>query len=167
MATAPRRLTFDTYHGPDRSDKRAISPHLLPVPSVAIRCHCLECVGFVPKDVRACTGVILFGDHGRKMCHLHPFRKGHGKGSRLRAIHNECVRCMGNSPRLVAGCVSPRCALFPFRLGHHPGRSRHALAIPSPSGATWRGKRRPRSDETAHVDPEHQLDERPNGQFDR
>lgn len=37
--------TIRTYHGPDRPDKRLLLAEELPPPSVAIRAHCMECLG--------------------------------------------------------------------------------------------------------------------------
>ena len=39
----------------------------------------------------------------------------------MRAIRAYCVWCCGGDPRLVAGCTSPKCALFDRRLGRSTG----------------------------------------------
>jgi hypothetical protein len=41
----------------------------------------------------------------------------------LIAIKCFCKECMGYQPSLVEGCTSPRCPLYPFRLGEaHSGK---------------------------------------------
>jgi len=38
------------------------------------------------------------------------------------AIRAFCLECMGWSPEEVKNCTSTTCPLFPFRLGHDPGK---------------------------------------------
>ena len=41
-----------------------------------------------------------------------------------KAIHYQCVECMGWSAQEVKECTDPRCPLYPFRLGTNPSRKR-------------------------------------------
>jgi hypothetical protein len=75
----------------------------------AIRERCLNCSGWVPKEVSNCE----FVD-----CSLHPFRSGKGKQNpklRKKAIRKYCLWCMCSQRSEVSKCVSPDCPLFPFR----------------------------------------------------
>ena len=38
----------------------------------------------------------------------------------LKAIRAHCVTCMGCQPKMVAGCTSYNCVLYPFRMGTSP-----------------------------------------------
>lgn len=120
-----RIRTLQRYHPQNRPDKRDLSLDELPAPSVAIRAHCLECVGFRAADVRKCDGNL---PHGK--CHLWPHRvkTKRGAGSPGKAIRRECLACMGNSPQSVADCPSTRCALWPYRFGANPRTNRQARA---------------------------------------
>ena len=40
----------------------------------------------------------------------------------LKAIKEFCLDCCGGSHKEVKLCVSPKCSLFPYRLGHNPKR---------------------------------------------
>ena len=75
----------------------------------AIRERCLNCSGWVQKEVTECH----FDD-----CPLHPFRSGKGKQSanaRAKAIRKYCLWCMVGSRYEIVKCVSPDCPLFPYR----------------------------------------------------
>ena len=37
----------------------------------------------------------------------------------LSAIHNFCISCMGDQPRLVKDCTTKSCPLWPYRTGHN------------------------------------------------
>jgi len=99
----------------DRKEMDASSPLR------AIRAMCLECVGYVSDEVKACT----ITD-----CPLYPFRLGRSvKGkSRLNAIKQHCRGCMGGSLCMVKECPSgprpaddePGCPVHEYRTGHNP-----------------------------------------------
>lgn len=139
-------LTARQYHNPNRPDKRVLSPEELPPPSVAIRCHCLECVGWNIADVRRCDGNLPTGK-----CPLWPHRMGgsRGSGSPGKAIHRHCVICMG-STYLVRACESTRCALWPYRFGANPRTNEEARARLEAGTAPQRGFQR-RRDTPAHT----------------
>lgn len=40
----------------------------------------------------------------------------------LKAIRAKCLDCQGGSWKLVAGCLSHSCPLWPYRLGKNPAR---------------------------------------------
>lgn len=42
----------------------------------------------------------------------------------LSAIHNFCISCMGDQPRLVKDCPSKNCPLWPYRTGHNTNSKR-------------------------------------------
>lgn len=42
----------------------------------------------------------------------------------LKAIRRQCVECMGNQPSLIEGCTSPKCSLYPMRMGEDPTPAR-------------------------------------------
>jgi hypothetical protein len=76
----------------------------------AIRERCLNCSGWVPKEVLNCE----FFD-----CCLYSFRSGKGKQnpkSREKAIRQYCLRCMCGQRSEVSKCVSNDCPLFPYRM---------------------------------------------------
>jgi hypothetical protein len=50
-------------------------------PQKAIRQHCLQCVGWVPSEVRRCTG---------KLCPLYPYRLG--SNSERNGIGNNFIK---------------------------------------------------------------------------
>lgn len=41
-----------------------------------------------------------------------------------KAIHYQCVECMGWSAQEVKECTDPHCPLYPFRMGTNPSRKR-------------------------------------------
>jgi hypothetical protein len=84
----------------------------------AIRHYCLQCCLDNPNEVRLCPST---------HCVLHSFRAGrrpeNSEISSLRAIHEKCVDCQGNTnaARLrVKDCEDSNCALWPYRNGHRP-----------------------------------------------
>ena len=75
----------------------------------AIRERCLNCSGWVLKEVSNCDLVD---------CSLYPFRSGKGKQNpkkRGNAIRGYCRWCMNGQRSEVSKCVSQDCPLFPFR----------------------------------------------------
>ncbi len=75
----------------------------------AIRERCLNCSGWVLKEVSNCD----FVD-----CSLHPFRSGKGKQNpktREKAIRDFCRWCMCGQRSEVSKCVSQDCPLFIFK----------------------------------------------------
>ena len=42
----------------------------------------------------------------------------------LSAIHNFCISCMGDQPRLVKECTAKSCPLWPYRTGHNTNSKR-------------------------------------------
>lgn len=42
----------------------------------------------------------------------------------LSAIHNFCISCMGDQPRLVKDCTTKSCPLWPYRTGHNTNSKR-------------------------------------------
>ena len=42
----------------------------------------------------------------------------------VKAIRAHCLRCCGYSPKEVRLCTVESCSLYPYRLGHCPGRKR-------------------------------------------
>lgn len=42
----------------------------------------------------------------------------------LSAIHNFCISCMGEQPRLVKECTTKSCPLWPYRTGHNTNSKR-------------------------------------------
>ena len=42
----------------------------------------------------------------------------------LSQIHNFCVGCMGDQPRLVKDCTTKSCPLWPYRTGHNTNSKR-------------------------------------------
>jgi hypothetical protein len=85
----------------------------------AIKKFCLECTG--SRDLAAMCGC--------DTCNLYPYRPGSQmpvrdengnlslelhKASILRAIRSECIDCLGSRGDI---CTSPRCELYPYRLG--------------------------------------------------
>ena len=42
----------------------------------------------------------------------------------LSAIHNFCISCMGDQPRLVKECTTKSCPLWPYRTGHNTNSKR-------------------------------------------
>jgi hypothetical protein len=76
----------------------------------AIRERCLNCSGWVLKEVSNCD----FVD-----CPLYLFRSGKGKQDpekRKNAIKAFCRWCMCGQRSEVSKCVSPDCPLLPYRM---------------------------------------------------
>ena len=42
----------------------------------------------------------------------------------LSAIHNFCISCMGDQPRLVKDCTTKSCPLWPYRTDHNTNSKR-------------------------------------------
>ena len=42
----------------------------------------------------------------------------------LSQIHNFCISCMGDQPRLVKDCSTKSCPLWPYRTGHNTNSKR-------------------------------------------
>jgi len=75
----------------------------------AIRERCLNCSGWLSREVTNCS----FTE-----CSLFPFRSGRGPQNakdRSKAIRNYCLWCMAGSKSEVAKCCSFDCSLFPYR----------------------------------------------------
>ena len=75
----------------------------------AIRERCLNCVGWIPSEVRGCD----FTD-----CALHPYRMGSGKhdaNERAKAIRRYCLQCCLDQPTEVRLCPCTDCSLYPYR----------------------------------------------------
>ena len=47
--------------------------------------------------------------------------------SPVKAIREFCLVCCGDSAACVKGCTATNCALYPFRLGKNPFRSKREL----------------------------------------
>ena len=76
----------------------------------AIREKCLNCSGWISKEVSNCA----FVD-----CTLYSFRSGKGKQNpkkRDNAIRKYCLWCMNGQRSKVSKCASPDCPLFPYRM---------------------------------------------------
>ena len=87
-------------------------------PLKAIRKFCLDCVGGSYTEVIDCGST-------EKDCNLFPYRFGklpenHKKEKITKIIRKKCKWCMGESIKDIAECLSPLCALFPFRMGKNP-----------------------------------------------
>lgn len=39
------------------------------------------------------------------------------KGKLWKAIRRQCLECVENQSRYVAGCTAPKCSLYPYRFG--------------------------------------------------
>lgn len=77
-----------------------------------IRERCLNCSGWVYKEVEFCT----FKD-----CELYPYRMGTGEqdaNTRSIDIRKYCLWCCCDQSNEVNKCVSSECSLFPYRLSH-------------------------------------------------
>ena len=75
----------------------------------AIREKCLNCSGWITKEVTDCE----FAD-----CDLYSFRSGRGKQNakaRDKSIRGYCLQCMCGQRSEVSKCVSNDCPLFPYR----------------------------------------------------
>ena len=76
----------------------------------AIRERCLNCCGWVVKEVKDCD---YEGD-----CSLFPFRSGTGKQNakeRSKAIRRYCLQCCAGQRLEVTECPAEDCPLFAFR----------------------------------------------------
>ena len=74
-----------------------------------IRERCLNCSGWIRKEVERCT----FKD-----CELQPYRSGIGKQDALArsiGIRKYCLDCCCGQTNEVNKCASFSCSLFPFR----------------------------------------------------
>ena len=81
----------------------------------AIHQKCLNCSGWVPKEVSGC----IFPE-----CSLYPFRTGMGKQdsrARSQAIRDYCLRCTVGQVGEVSKCPSLDCPLFVYRKGELDG----------------------------------------------
>jgi hypothetical protein len=77
----------------------------------AIREKCLNCTGWIPKEVRNCDSAD---------CPLHPYRSGKGKQDpdlRQDAIRTMCGWCTDDQPDEIRNCPAKDCPLYTFRLG--------------------------------------------------
>lgn len=75
----------------------------------AIRERCLNCVGWIPSEVRNCDFT---------WCALHPYRMGIGKQDatgRVAAIRKYCLQCCNDQPVEVRLCPCRDCSLYPYR----------------------------------------------------
>jgi len=75
----------------------------------AIRERCLNCAGWLARDVTECK----FSD-----CQLYLFRTGQGRQepkARNRAIRQYCLWCMNGQRAEIAKCPSFDCSLFQYR----------------------------------------------------
>jgi len=78
---------------------------------VAVRERCLNCSGWIPKEVTNCE----FFD-----CPLYLFRTGQGKQDskrRFKVIRHYCLWCTVGQKKEVALCPSKDCPLYPYRKG--------------------------------------------------
>ena len=76
----------------------------------AIRERCLNCSGWIPKEVSNC---------GFTNCPLYPFRSGKGKQNqkmRELSIRRYCLWCVNGHRSEIVKCVSRDCPLFAFRM---------------------------------------------------
>ena len=83
----------------------------------AIRERCLNCAGWIPKDVTHCE----ITD-----CPLYLYRTGAGKQNpkdRKKVIRSYCLECMNGQRDEVKLCPSPDCPLFPYRMGSNIDRT--------------------------------------------
>jgi len=46
----------------------------------------------------------------------------------VKAIRQFCIDCNGGSLNEVKNCTSPNCALYPFRLGKNPYRTKREMS---------------------------------------
>jgi hypothetical protein len=78
----------------------------------AIREKCLNCAGWIPKEVSMC---------GFVDCSLSPFRSGRGKQNpklRKKAIRRYCLWCLNGRRSEIAKCALRECPLFAFRMSN-------------------------------------------------
>jgi hypothetical protein len=79
---------------------------------LAIRYYCMECVGFSPAEVSACT---------ESQCPLYLYRFGdvpenRTSQDRAKAIRMHCLECTSDDKDYIAECPSPLCPTHPYRL---------------------------------------------------
>jgi len=75
----------------------------------AIRERCLNCSGWIPKEVKNCE---------LTECRLHSYRSGKGKQNakdRSKSIRDYCLWCMAGSRFELSKCPSSACSLFAYR----------------------------------------------------
>ena len=75
----------------------------------AIRERCLNCAGWIYKEVACCSFM---------NCPLFPFRSGQGRQiakARAQAIRKYCLWCTNGQHGEVSKCPSTGCPLFSFR----------------------------------------------------
>ena len=76
-----------------------------------IRERCLNCSGWIPKEVTYCELL---------KCPLYPFRTGRGKQDskqRFKAIRQYCLWCTVGQRKEVTLCPSRDCPLYSYRKG--------------------------------------------------
>jgi len=86
-------------------------------PLRTIRKNCIDCVGLASL-VRECGGDKLLD----KPCRFFPYRMGRGR-PKLRVIRENCLWCMGDSPKAVKECPSKTCPFLPYRMGRNPKKA--------------------------------------------
>lgn len=75
----------------------------------AIRERCLNCTGWVRKEVKGCQ---------LENCDIYPFRMGIGKqdaNKRSKAIRNHCLDYCAGDQHEVYKCAAKDCSLYAFR----------------------------------------------------
>lgn len=92
-------------------------------PGLAIRKHCLDCVGGA-NEVKDCEGDTLFDGP----CLFFKYRFGTGRPS-VKLIRKYCLYCMGGSSNLVGNCASIGCSLHIYRFGRNPARKGQGTGI--------------------------------------
>lgn len=55
----------------------------------------------------------------------------------LSAIKVFCVDCLGGQPKLVKGCTSKNCPLWPYRTGHNTNSKRTMTEEQRQMAAEW------------------------------
>lgn len=60
----------------------------------------------------------------------------------LSAIKAFCVDCLGGQPKLVKGCTSKNCPLYPYRTGHNTNSKRTMTEEQRQMAAEWLKKAR-------------------------
>ena len=56
----------------------------------------------------------------------------------VKAIRAFCIDCCGGSSNEVKLCTAPKCALYPFRLGKNPYRTKREMTEEQRAAATER-----------------------------
>ena len=90
-------------------------------PLQAIRRRCLDCCGYVKKEVKECDASKTIPPFDIP-CPLFHYRMGTGK-PKLKEIRAYCLQCQGGhgtSTEYVRECTDTLCSLYPFRMGHNP-----------------------------------------------